>query len=536
MRSLFALGLALFLVEPLAAQPTVPLWGRWDHLFPVTAPTADITVELTSPSGRQRTVPAFLDVEGWRVRFMPDKEGVWKFRSDSTMGGLKEFTGSFVCKADPRNRFLKHGPIRVAASGAHLEHADGTPFFWLGDTVWNGPMLSTKADWATFLQDRVAKHFTGIQFNSLAPWRTAPTDREGRVAFVGTKDVRINRTFFRQLDERMDAMNDQGLLAAPVLIWANRPDDPGNALPEADVIRLLRYQVARYQGHHVLWILAGDNPYRGAAVERWKRIGQAVFGDRPGAPVTTHPTGMNWPWAAWANEKWLTILGYQSGHGDDAATLKWLHSGPVQAYARQHTHRPIINLEPPYEDHNGYQSRKPHSAYSVRRAIYWSLLTTPIAGVTYGGHGIWSWQTEEGEEPLAHQGTGIAKTWQQAMKLPGAEQMKHVANLFNGLPWWKLRPDQDLLESQPGDRDPAKFIAAARAPDGGVALVYMPVGGPVTLKGDRTAGLSAEWFDPRTGKSQPAAEEKPGRFKTPDDQDWVLLLHRAAPSRVPGDK
>src|SRR5205085_1666525 len=134
-----------------------------------------------------------------------------------------------------------------------------------------------------------------------------------------------------------------------VLIWANKKEDPGNYLPEEDVIRLLRYQVARYGAHHVMWILAGDNSYKGPAAERWKRVGRAVFGGGPHAPVTTHPTGMNWPWEDWRGEAWLTVFGYQSGHGDDARTLRWIHSGPVAEAWRRTPARPIVNLEVPYE-------------------------------------------------------------------------------------------------------------------------------------------------------------------------------------------
>jgi hypothetical protein len=38
----------------------------------------------------------------------------------------------------PANPFYTHGPIHVAASHRHFEHADGTPSFWLGDTWWMG--------------------------------------------------------------------------------------------------------------------------------------------------------------------------------------------------------------------------------------------------------------------------------------------------------------------------------------------------------------------------------------------------------------
>ncbi|MEZ4664190.1 MAG: DUF4038 domain-containing protein [Caldilineaceae bacterium] len=54
-------------------------------------------------------------------------------------------------------------------------------------------------------------------------------------------------------------------------------------------------------------------------------------------------------------------------------------------------------MEPPYENHVAYQSGQPHDAHSVRRAMYWSLLNAPTAGVTYGGHGVWGW--DDGSTP-----------------------------------------------------------------------------------------------------------------------------------------
>src|SRR5437868_14462334 len=99
--------------------------------------------------------------------------------------------------------FSKHGRIRVAKSGTYLEHADGTPFFFLADTCWTGPALSTAEDWAFYLKDRKAKGFTAVQFNAISPWRTAPTDAEGRVAY-DIKDGKLipNEAYFIRLDAR----------------------------------------------------------------------------------------------------------------------------------------------------------------------------------------------------------------------------------------------------------------------------------------------------------------------------------------------
>ena len=139
--------------------------------------------------------------------------------------------------------------------------------------------------------------------------------------------------------------------------------DAGFDLPDEQIIALVKFELQRYKDANCLYMLAGDARYNQAEAEKWKRVGRAVFKDFPDLLVTTHPTGMNFPWKNWEDEKWLNVLGYQSGHGDDANTVKWIHSGPVAEYGlRKEFTRPVINLEPPYENHNGYQSRKPHTA------------------------------------------------------------------------------------------------------------------------------------------------------------------------------
>jgi hypothetical protein len=532
---LLALAALCFLsTSAIAQEPPVARWDRWQGTWRATEeppPDASLklefTVELTSPSNKTVPVAGFWDGDRvWKARFRPDEPGVWTYKTVArpALAGLHGQTGSFTCAVKKTtNRFLEHGPIRVAESGTYLEHADRTPFFWLGDTVWNGPMLSSPGDWSKFLDARAKQRFDVIQFNAIAPWRTAPTDADGQVAFEGRDLIRIHPRYFQRLDERMDAMNAAGLLAAPVLVWANTKSDVGNVLPESELIRLVRYQVARYGAHHVVWILAGDNRYDAKSAELWKRVGRAVFGNVSHAPVMTHPTGMNWPWESWRDERWLDILGYQSGHGDDARTLAWIHSGPVKdAWQRKPT-KPIINLEPPYEGHLGYQSRKPLSDYQTRRAIYWSLLVSPPAGVTYGAHGIWSWQTVAGV-PREHANTGVAPPWFVAKDFPGGTQMKHLRDLFDSLPWWTLRPAQDVLTEQPGAADPAKFIAAARSMKGDTAIVYVPVGGFVALA-DHKTWRSGEWFDPRTGRLTAVPVIGPD-LSPPDKQDWLLRLRR----------
>ena len=89
--------------------------------------------------------------------------GVHRYRSecsDAADGGLHGVEGKVeVAAYRGDNPLLRHGPIRVAADRRHFEHADGTPFFWLGDTWWMG--LCRRLHWPdefkTLAADRRAK-------------------------------------------------------------------------------------------------------------------------------------------------------------------------------------------------------------------------------------------------------------------------------------------------------------------------------------------------------------------------------------------
>jgi uncharacterized protein DUF4038/uncharacterized protein DUF5060/collagenase-like protein with putative collagen-binding domain len=522
----------LILVTVSANAQSVPIWSRWEQGFTAGAtasPETDFTVELTSPTKKVLTVTGFWDGgTSWRVRFMASETGKWTFRTHSmpVVPGLDGQAGEFICQGKAgTTRFLQHGAVRVSKNGRFFEHADGTPFLWVGDTCWYGPILSTKQDWNTYLADRVSKRFDVVHFNVVAPRNGVAVDENGEISFSGENPIRINPRFYQRLDERIDAVNSHGLLAAIVLTWGLRPVDSGNSLPETQVVRLIRYLESRYGGNHVVWIVTGDNYYKGADGERWKRIGRAAFDGRAHAPVTTHPAGMHWPWDSFRDEKWLDFIIYQSGHGDNADTLRWIHSGPPHQHWQDPPARPFINIEPPYEGHLGYHSRKPHSDYATRRAIYWSLLNAPTAGVTYGAHGVWSWHTAVGQPPTDHPNTGVAKTWREALPFPGSTQMKYLEEFFTSIAWWTLRPDDSLLTEQPGGDDPARHVSASRSEKGDLAVVYLPIGGSVKLRdGVLRTGLQAEWFNPRLGSRTRIQSPRSSVFQAADQQDWVLLL------------
>ena len=529
------------LIAPACARAAdVPLYGRFEAAFEAVEGTpafSELAVEFESPAGQRIRWPGFYDGgRTYRVRFMPVVEGQWKYRTISSAASLADKTGTFNVKQEQgaASRLRKHGPVRVSKDGYRLEHRDGTPFFFLADTCWNGALLSRKEHWDEYLRDRLDKHFTAVQFVILSPWRTAPKNAEGLVGYSREegKPLVIHPEFYQRIDERMEQVDRAGLLSVPVLMWAWGQKDAGRALPEEDARRIIEYQVARYAAFPVVWILNGDGDYRGKSGERWRNIGRAVFRSKISdlksqiahhAPVTYHPGGRNWPYGEHRDEAWLDVWGYQSSHSDNAATHKWIHSGPVSKEWRQFP-KVYMNLEPPYEDHiiGGDRDKKRFDAASVRRACWWSMLAAPPAGLTYGGHGIWSWQEDAGP-PFDHAYTGVAKRWQEAKDLPAATSMKHLSDFFTSIDWPSLRPAPQLLAAQPGEENPSKFISAAGNEAGTLLVLYLPAGGEVSLREDAVKAAGAKWYDPRTGHYAPARGEG-GKFKAPTDEDWVLLL------------
>ena len=93
--------------------------------------------------------------------------------------------------------------------------------------------------------------------------------------------------------------------------------------------------------------------------------------------------------------------------------------------------------------------------------------------------------------------------------------------------------------SDSGDVNGNDYVAAARTPDGRLAIAYLPTGHPVDVDMTRMAGrrVRAQWYDPTTGKyatipGSPFARSGRRTFTAPGknhdgDQDWVLVLTAA---------
>ena len=511
---------------------TVHQWGVVERAlttareYPRPLWDVDVAVDLQSPSGKKRSVAAFWDGgRTWRFRFSPDEVGQWRWTTratDASDDGLHGRQGTAECVAyEGDNPLYKHGPVVVSNDGRHFTHGDGTPFFWLGDTAWNGALRSTEADWQRYLKTRREQRFTAIQFVT-TQWRGATEVLPEPVFTTADGKIGLNLHALRRIDQRLSAVNEHGLLAAPVMLWALWKTDPGQSLPEADAIRLARYMADRWGAHQVVWFLGGDGRFTGEAAPRWRNIGRGVFGDRPHRrPVTLHPLGGGWPLSDFAAEDWYDFVGYQSSHTARPERLRWMVGGPPASDWKQGRPRPFINLEPNYEGHPGAPGGTNFTPFHVRRAAWWSCLVSPTAGVSYGNNPIWVWNDEPAPAE-GHEGLGEIAPWEAGLETEGVQDMTLLARFFESGPWHRLRPAPDLLAKQPGESDPDRFVAAGATDDGKWVVVYTPTGGRIVLDGRRLKeGRRARWFDPRTGQFKEAAGEGDA-YPAPDEQDWVL--------------
>ncbi len=494
------------------------------------APLWDVEalVEFRGPDSEARTVEAFWDGgRTWRARFSPSQRGEWSWRSRCEVdAGLDGRQGALRCVrySGDEDIYLR-GPVRLAADRRRYAFQDGTPFFWLADTAWNGAIRSRPEDWDLYLRKRSEQGFTVIQFVT-TQWRGCPQDQYGQTAYRADGRLSVNPVWFQRIDAKIDAVNAHGLIAAPVVLWACVQGDPGYSLPLEDAGRLARYVVARYAAHRVIWLLGGDGNYGGERAERWRRIVKDALRYEPGNPVTLHMCGQNWAVDDLRDADWLDFIGYQSGHGSNEQHLRWLVQGPPSEEWRKEPPRPVINLEPNYEGHPSYHEDLIFSDRHVRRACYWSLMLAHTAGVTYGHNYVWPWAARP-EVPQGHEGLGQVGPWRDGLEPPGVKSIVVMERFFDRLPWWELRPAQELLNVQPGHDDPKRYVTACMTEEGSLALAYMPKGGELMLDTGRLRKPArATWFNPRNGRRTDAGQVtgEVHTFATPDQHDWVLQI------------
>jgi len=442
--------------------------------------------------------------------------------------------------------------IRVSDNGRFLVKQDGSPFFYLADTVW-GLFHLTREDADVLLKDRAAKHFTVVQGVVAHYGGLGTPNPYGDAVFVDKDPARPNEAYFKHVDYVVNRAESLGLYVALVPIWCKEyVNEKGSVLTRDTAFSYGRFLGSRYKDKPVFWILGGDW-YPDGVEDLMRAMAAGITEGDGGAHLKTyHPTGIQSSGNWFHGEKWLDFNMVQSRHmiynrTYDLIARDWDRTPPKPVVEGESVYEGIQD-ELVYNDPNA----KLIQPADVRRAAYCSIFAG-AAGYAYGSHGVWNYRSSAG----AGAGRGDARlgvnlSFKDALAREAGTEMQYLRALVESRPELIRIPDQWLIVNDP--LSTVDRIQACRGSDGSYIFVYTSSGKPVRVRlrdkiHDNLTGKIARayWYDPRKGTSTligdiPKTEpgDRPADLRRGDitreftppssgpGNDWVLVLDDAA--------
>ena len=412
---------------------------------------------------------------------------------------------------------------------------NNTPFFYLGDTGWELFHRLNREEADYYLKRRSEQGFTVVQAVVLAEFDGLHTPNAyGDLPLENDDPTKPNEAYFRHVDYIIDKANEYNIVIGLLPTWGDKifkstwGKGPEIFTPE-NARQYGEWLGKRYKDKtNIIWITGGDrNPRNENDVAIWNSMAEGITtGCGPGKKplITFHPQPNQYGSAEWfMKEDWLSFNMFQNGHCRNTPVYD-----KIQSVYNMTPVKPVMDGEPLYEDHPVCFNAKElgtSNAYDVRLYAYLDVFAGAF-GHTYGCHDIWQFYSPNREavnSPHIY--------WQEAMELPGAQQMQHLKKLMLSRPFLERVPDQSLIVEN--NYGPAERIQATRGKD--YAFIYTAAGKPFTFNGEKISGnkLKAAWYNPRNGKTIPAQEitnKGQVKFTAPSSgygQDWVLIVDDA---------
>jgi hypothetical protein len=374
--ALLALALLAVSHSTLAAD-SVEQWGMYELTLkgPTNGnPFVEVRFAAKFSQGYDTLeVPGFYDGQGnYRVRFMPLKQGQWRYETVSGVPALNGKTGEFV--ATPPSA-ANHGSVQVANT-FHFAYADGKAYKQLGTTcyVWNlqGETLEEQT-----LKTLAASPFNKLRFCVFPKRYNWNTNEPPLYPFAGTPrnfdTARFNPAYFQHLEKRILDLQKLGIEADIILL---HPYDEGawglDRMTPLEDDRYLRYVVARLAAfRNVWWSLANEYDFMDHKTEEdWERMGQLVSRSDPFHHLLSIHNGKR---IFNQTRSWITHASIQNGAAVEDANTAGIY--------RDAYRKPIVYDEVKYEG----DIPKRWGNISAEEMVYRFWIGT-IAG-TYVGHG-----------------------------------------------------------------------------------------------------------------------------------------------------
>ena len=515
-----------------------------------------LDVTFTHPgSGETLVRPAFWDGGNvFLVRFAPTREGKWRWETscpqDESLDGLK---GRLACvKYDGDLAVYKHGFVRVAPGKKYMTYADGTPFFYLGDTHWGmyteefdvpGPHAGNTGAESHFkyiVDRRVEQGFTVYQSEPISAFFTL-TDGK-----VDSEDIEG----FRKADQYYQYIADAGLVHANAEFFFSYAMTPELASDDKALEAISRYWVARFGAFPVMWTLGqeidndlyhelGHQKFYDRLTNPWVKVAEYIHKhDAYSHPLSGHQE----------NAFHTTVTGRSIGGGDEYASafvseevaartghnwwaVQWSPSltDPVNSELVKdywESSRPAINFEGRY---CGLWTKD-----FGARAQGWISFLSGFSGYGYGAIDIWLYKSNYDVDNQSTDGIDTItpedkKThWSVSVEYPSANQMIHLRSFLESFDWWNLVP---VLPGDESFEPRSKAYVYARTPNTHVLYFFansIDTGEITDIQPGKV--LKATWYNPRVGERLApvdVAAGQDGRLSLPDkpdNEDWVLMI------------
>ncbi|WFU11526.1 DUF5060 domain-containing protein (plasmid) [Rhizobium sp. CB3090] len=357
------------------SSATVEKWGVFEAAFNGPSggnPYLDVAFDAVfSQNSREIRVPGFYDGDGvYRVRFMPDNEGEWFFRTRSKTADLNGKTGSFVATKPSESN---HGPVHVR-NKFHFAYADGKPFLSFGTTcyAWTHQPLEMQAQTLeTLKKSRFNKIRMGV-FPKDYPYNVNeplyPCFEKGA---DGKEDFdRPNPVLFRHFEKQVAALCELGIEADIIMFHPYDRWGYADMSAEQD-FRYVAYLAARLAAYrNVWWALANEYDFLldTKPLQQWDRYFHILEENDPYGHLKSIHNGeptMNFD----HRKPWVTHTCIQNW--DVKRTQEWR-----EAYGK-----PVVNDEPEYEG-NIIQS---WGNLTAQELVHRFWITVTRGG--YAGHG-----------------------------------------------------------------------------------------------------------------------------------------------------
>lgn len=407
----------------------------------------------------------------------------------------------------------ENGKLKVDATHRYLQHENGKPFFWLGETGWLLPQRLDQAEAEYYLEQCKRKGYNVVQIQTM---NGVPSmNAYGQQSLIdGFNFKNIDRKgvygYWDHMDYIIRTAARKGIYIGMVCIWGSPVSKGLMSVDEAKAYG--KFLGERYKDDpNIIWLIGGD--IRGdVKTAEWNALAESIRKVDPNHLMTFHPRGRTTS-ATWFNDApWLDFNMFQSGHrrygqrmGDGEYPIEenteednWRF---VESSMAHEPMKPVIDGEPSYEGipqglHDPDETR--WQDYDVRRYAYWAVFAGAF-GHTYGNNSIMQML-----KPGMGAAYGATEPWYDALKNPGFSQMQYLKKLMLAFPYFERVPDQSIIAGENGVR--YERLIATRGKD--YLLVYNYTNRPMEIDLTRISGAKkkAWWYSPVDGSLEEAGE------------------------------